>query len=417
MPGTLLPVLDEELLFKIPEIKRYFSAIGGFGGTSQVNTGMMFITLSPKSDRKRTQSEIMMQVRKELGQIKNLKAIIQDPSTRGFSAQRGFPIEFSIRGPEWATLVSESKRIEAFLKKDPRYVDLDTNYDEGMPEIRIHPNREAAMRLGVATEDIGKAVSELVGGSKVARFNDQGRRIDVRLKLDPQFAANPESILNLFVRNNRGELVPIKSVATLETQKSLVSITRQQRERAISLYSNVAPGASQADLVKKLEGLKSELKPGYRLVLGGSSKTFAESFDSLNFALLLGILIAYMVLGSQFNAFIHPVTVLVALPFSLTGAWFALYLGHQSLNIYSMIGLILLMGIVKKNSIMLVDFTNQVREHEHLPVLEALQKACPVRLRRAVRAYRSGSCVHRAAAARCSGASGSGAPSHGCRRT
>ena len=175
--------------------------------------------------------------------------------------------------------------------------------------------------------------------------------------------------------------MPVESVVKTQMHSALQMITRMNRERAIAMYSNVAKGRSQQDAITAAQKIGKELLPkGYRLVLSGSATTFTESFESLIFALILGIAVSYMVLASQFNSFIHPVTVLMALPFSLSGAFFALYYTHNTLNLFSMIGLILLMGIVKKNSILLVDFTNQ-RRTEGLKPTEALLEACPVRLR------------------------------------
>jgi multidrug efflux pump subunit AcrB len=362
-----------------PDIARFFVAIGGFGG-GQVNTAIMFVTMKPLKERKTTQGEMMAWVRKELSDIKDLRTVIQDLSTGGFGHGRGFPVEFSIRGPDWDKLVSLSNEMSEKLKTDKRFVDVDTNYDEGSPEVRIVPLRDKATRLGVSVEDIGKTVSYLIGGERVARFTDSGKRIDVRVRLESDFRENPKEILNLSVRNNRGELIPLREVAEIEVKTSLVAITREARERAITLYSNVAPGASQADMVKHIESLRKDLPVGYSLVFEGSSKSFSDSFRSLTFALWFGILIAYMILASQFNSFTHGFTVLLAMPFSISGAFFALWLADSSLNIYSMIGLILLMGIVKKNSIMLVDFTNQKRT-EGLSTQEALLSACPLRLR------------------------------------
>ncbi|OFZ11392.1 MAG: acriflavine resistance protein B [Bdellovibrionales bacterium RBG_16_40_8] len=369
----------EAKLLPISDIKRFFVAIGGFGG-GQVNTAIMFITLKDLSDRKTTQKQMMDLVRKEFSSIEGLRTVIQDLSTGGFGSGRGFPIEFSVRGPDWDKLVSISKDMTDSLRKDARFVDIDTNYDEGMPEVRIIPNRARATQLGVSVADIGQTVGYLIGGDKIARFTDGSKRIDIRVRLDSQFRDKPDSILNLFVRNNRGELIKLRDVADLEVKKSLVSITRQARERAITIYANVASGASQAAMVETVESLRSTLPEGYSIVLSGSSKSFSESFSSLVFALWFGIIIAYMILASQFNSFVHGFTVLLALPFSISGAFFSLWIAGASLNIYSMIGLILLMGIAKKNSIMLVDFTNQKR-NDGLDVTSALLEACPTRLR------------------------------------
>jgi multidrug efflux pump subunit AcrB len=153
------------------------------------------------------------------------------------------------------------------------------------------------------------------------------------------------------------------------------------RSRAIPVFANVKEGQSQQAVLVSLENYaKSVLPPGYKMSVTGTAQTFRESFNGLLFALILGIIVSYMVLASQFNSFIHPVSVLLALPFSLTGAFLSLFLFHQSINLFSMIGLILLMGIVKKNSILLVDFTNAKRA-DGLPPDEALLEACPIRLR------------------------------------
>lgn len=371
----------EDILLKTDEVKRYFASVGGFGGTNQVNTAMAFVTLKPKSERKLSQAAVMDKFRSQAKNVKGLKVILQDLSTRAFGGGRGFPIEFSIRGPDWSELISLTKRTVEELKKDGRFVDVDTNLDEGLPELRIVPKRDRAVALGVSVDMIAKAVSFMVGGERVARFTEAGKRIDVRVKVDRPFLTNSKTILDLMVRNNRGELIRLGEVAQVEEKLSLASITRQQRERSISVFSNIGPQASQSQLLDKIEAMRSTLPRGYSLVLSGSSKSFGESFSSLGFALWLGLAVAYMILASQYNSFIHGFTVLLALPFSLSGAWLALWLGNKSLNIYSMIGLILLMGVVKKNSIMLVDFANQKRRDEGLDASGAMLEAGPLRLR------------------------------------
>ena len=181
----------------------------------------------------------------------------------------------------------------------------------------------------------------------MGRYARGGRRYDVRVRLVPSQRTQSEDIERLWVWNNRGELVQMKDVVTIAEQPSLLAITRKNRERAITLFANVAPGVSQSDALQAVDRIAREVVPeGYRVVLGGSSQTFRESFQSLLFALLLGILVSYMVLASQYNSYLHPITVLLALPFSFSGALVSLWVARQSLNIYSFIGLILLLGIV-----------------------------------------------------------------------
>ncbi|MDO8461364.1 MAG: efflux RND transporter permease subunit, partial [Deltaproteobacteria bacterium] len=329
-----------------------------------------------------SQQEIMTLVRGELGKIPGIhRAIVQDLSLSGFTSQRGFPVEFTVRGPDWNKLIQFSEQMRNQMQASGLMMDIDTNYLEGTKEIRVVPNREKAAARGVNISLIGDTINAMIGGVRVGKYTRDGKRYDIRLKLVDNDRNKEGDINKIWVRNNHGEIVPLSQVVDIVQEPSLLSISRRNRERAISIYANVAQGKSQGEALTAVNTIaKTTLPEGYRLVLAGSAQTFKESFQSLIIALVLGIFVAYMVLGSQFNSFIHPMTILLALPFSVTGAFIALILGRQSLNIYSMIGIILLMGIVKKNSILLVDFTNE-RRKKGLNLAEALLEACPIRLR------------------------------------
>ena len=371
----------EDYIKTRPEVMRYFLAVGGFGG-GEVNTGMVFVTLQPASNRAFSQAALMTQFRDDITKLSNLKVFAQDLSMRGFTAQRGFPIEFNLRGPDWKMLNDQSATIIEQLKQEGLITDVDTDFKLGMPEVRVKPLRDQAAASGVDIQNLVDTVSAAIGGVREGKFTNDGRRYDVRLRLKTSERIKPEDILALQVRNSHGELVPISNFVTVETVQTLQTITRRNRQRSVSVFANVGPGKSQAAVLERIQEVgKKMLPPGYQIFLGGSAQTFIESFNSLYYVLLLGIIVAYMVLASQFNSFIHPLTVLLALPFSLTGAITALYLSGQSLNLYSMIGIILLMGIVKKNSILLVEFTNHKRDYEGLPLRQAILEAAPVRLR------------------------------------
>ncbi len=377
----------EKWMMENPAVEGYYSAVGGFQG-GEVNSGMLFVTLKDFANRGKnsrgkttTQGDVMADSRKNLNAIPSLRALIMDLSQGGFSASRGFPIEFTIRGPDWDNLIKVSTDFKAELEKTGELLDVDTDYKSGMPEVRIYPDRAKAYARGVSMQAIGTTINAMVGGVRAGLFTDNGRRYDVRVRTEAKYRLAPEDINKFYVRNIRGEMIRLSEVVKMETRPSLLAITRKDRERAIGIYANIAKGYSQAQILTDIEKLgKEKLPDGYHVVLSGSSKTFKESFQSLLFALVLGIMVAYMVLGAQFNSFVHPVTVLLALPFSLSGAFLTLWMFDKSLNINSMIGLLLLMGLVKKNSILLVDFTNQRRE-EGLEPNAALLDACPVRLR------------------------------------
>ncbi len=381
----------EKLLMGRSEIDRIYTAVGGFGG-GEVNTGVMFITLkeksergtNPKTGRKWTQQELMEEYRNLLKQVKDVRAFAQDLSMRGFTASRGFPVEFSVRGSDWEKLASSSEQIKAKMDQSGMMSDIDWDYKLGKPEIQIIPDRNKANARGVSIRAISEVINSLVGGVNVGKYESGGRRYDIRVRLEKEERTRADQISKLFVRNNRGELVRLSEVVTITEKPSLSQINRYNRERAVSIFANMKPGKSQSDAVAFIQKSGKEIMPSdQKLVMSGSAETFKESFRDLIFALVLGIAVAYMVLASQFNSFIDPISVLLAMPFSVSGAFLALLISGQTLNIYSFIGLILLMGIVKKNSILLVDFTNQALEQGRgrKSATDALIEACPMRLR------------------------------------
>jgi HAE1 family hydrophobic/amphiphilic exporter-1 len=379
----------EKVLLSRPEIEGYYSTVGGYQG-GQLNTGNIFVNLKPKGKRgidpdakhELSQLESMAAVRKIFSKISGVRVSLRDLSTGGFAVSRGYPIELGVHGQDWDTLTDATGKLQAAMAKSPYLTDLDTDYQNGMPEVDVIPDRDKATRHGVSVEAIAQAVDFLVGGEKIGQYPRGEHRDDIRIRLVANQRTKADQINHLYVRNNRGELVPLSDVVNLVSKPSLQQISRVDRQRTISLFANVAKGKSQTDAMADVQRLaKQILPPGYNVVFTGSSETFSESFKDLAFAMFLGVLVAYMILASQFNSYIDPVSVLVALPFSISGAFFGLWLFGQSLNIYSFIGLILLMGIVKKNSIMLVDFTNQIRKRDKKSVHDALLEAAPIRFR------------------------------------
>ncbi|HMK92236.1 MAG TPA: efflux RND transporter permease subunit, partial [Thermoleophilia bacterium] len=385
-------VLDqiEAFLRTRPEVDIYGGFVGGFGG-GEVNSGFVFVTmkepperpLDPKLGRRPSQQDLMNIARQATSSIPGARIVMQDFSQRGFSATRGggFPVEFNLRGHDWDELGRSSRVIMEKMLGSGLVTDVNSDYQVGMPEVQVVPDRNKAADLGIAMADIGETINSAIGGQRIGKFKDKGRRFDIRVRLLAPQRQRPEDIARLLVRTGSGGLVRLGDVVTIEQRPTLQSITRRDRQRAITLTANVAPGVSQGAAIDgSMQIARANLPDGYRVVASGTARTFRESFDSLFFAMMLGLIVAYMVLASQFNAFTHPFTVLLALPFSVSGALVALWAAGQSINVYSMLGIILLMGIAKKNSILLVDFTNQARA-TGMERHEALLHACPVRLR------------------------------------
>ncbi len=375
----------EQVVASRAETLSYFSIIG-YGSS---NAGGIQVTFKDKNHRPAdpathkvlTQMQIADVLRKQLKKIDGISVVSMiDPSLQGFTAKRGYPVEFMLMGPDWDKLASLAAGMVSDMDKTGLMVDADSDYKLGVTEALVYPNRVKAAARGVNMSTIGNALNASYGGLKYGKYTKDGKRYDVTVELDKTDRTQIQGILNAFVRNNQGELIKLSDVVDVKEKPTVTSITRENRERAIRIYANVALGKSQGDALNQVEALGKKLPDGYRIFFVGASQSFRDSNSSLIVALFLGIFVAYMVLGTQFNSFVHPVSVLIALPFSVTGAFIALFVTGQTLNIYSLIGIILLMGIVKKNSILLVDFTNQ-RRNAGKNVFDALLEACPIRLR------------------------------------
>ena len=387
------PILEkaEQIVMAHPEIDRALT-------TLSAGSGQMTLMLVPPKQRKMKAMELGATLRKELSGIAGLRVSIQDPSIQSFGVGGGggggaSPISFTLRGADWDTLAAEAVKFKDNLGTTGVVADVTTDYQVGAPEIALEPDRRRASELGVTMADLGNVVSAMVGGNTVGKFAVDGRRIDIRAQLLKDQRSRPEDLSALLIRTQKGDLVPLSMLVTQNERAVLASISRVNRERAITISANVAPGHSQQEGMNVVEEMSKDLPVGYRVVFSGASTQLTDTLSSLGFALLVGIMVAYMVLASQFASFLHPATVLTILPFALSGAAFSLWLSGKSLNMFSMIGVLLLMGIVKKNSIMIVEYSNQLREHAaaahdeshgqtpELTALEAVRQAGPLRLR------------------------------------
>ena len=350
--------------------------------TLSTTSGQMSLTLKEPGERKLTAQQLMLALRKDLQGIPGLKGSVQDPSQQGFGTSGGgSPVDFTIRGADWDALVKAADMYKTELEKTGFAADITSDYQVGGSELQIVPDRRRATDLGVSISDIGNTISSLVGGGTVGKFSTAGRRVDIRMRLLASQRVRPEDLGLIRLRGANGAMIPITMVVTQQEMPVLQTISRLDRERAISIKGNVGAGHSQQEAMAKVYELAKTLPLGLRVAPGGQASQLEETTSGLWFAVLIGIMVAYMVLASQFNSFLHPVTVLTILPLALCGAVLGLVVTGKTLNLFSMIGLLLLMGIVKKNSILLVEYAEQVREHEGTGPRESMQKGAPLRLR------------------------------------
>lgn len=386
-PGTSLQstseitVQVENVVRNIPEVQGYLLSIGGGPNTSSVNQFFMPITLIDRQKRKLRHVEVMDKIRAGIKDIKGLRANLRDISSRGLTSGRLNPLSINLMGPDLNVLDDKAQEIIKRLADEGMAQDMDTDFRRGIPELEMEPLRDKLAERGVSVESVATTLNAAVAGTRVSRYTAGGRRYDIRVKVPENEIFDRSAIATIGVRNQFGNIVQIGDLVRMSEHKNLQSITRVNRQRTVGLYGQLAAGKSQAQVLGRAQAIAREVLPeGYTVSLEGASAGMQKSFQDLVIALLMGIVVAYMVLAVQFNSFVHPISVLIALPFSVTGALLALWMFGVSLNLFSFIGLIVLMGIAKKNSILLVEFTNQVREGGK-NVRDSLLEACPVRLR------------------------------------
>jgi len=376
-----LPI--ENLVRSIPEVTGAFYIQGmSSSGAAQVHKAVIFTRLKPRVERTRSQQAIMAELRKAMSTIPGLKGTAEDVSFLG-GGIRNVPIQYVISGGDLAGLQKYTKQVVSELAKMPGIVDVDTSVEAGKPELSVYIDRDKASDLGVSVTSIAQAVNLLISGEvDVTKFKDdvKGRRYDVRMRLNPQDRMDPRDLGLIYVRSRDGKLVELANLVRIVEGGGPSSIMRIDRQRSMMIFANLE-GKPLADAMADLDGIASSILPAeYHTTYKGMAETMKESFKYLIFAILLGVLMAYMVLAAQFESFVHPITVLLAMPLSFIGAFGALLLTGKTISIMSFIGLILLMGLVKKNSILLVDYTNTLRERG-MSRREAILTAGPVRLR------------------------------------
>ena len=383
--GTSRAAMDEVLqdidrtIRGHPEVRSSFIGVG-FGGTAQVNSGMAFVTMVPREERDVSQKKFLERLQAELSGIPGVLAFAAVPSPIG--GMRGEALQFSIVGPELASVATLSRELADRLGNDPALGRIDLDLQLDLPQLRLTVDRVGAADVGLSSSDIAYAVNMLAGGVDIAKYSDDpgdGDRYDIRVKAADGEISSADDLRRIFLRTPTGQMVRLDAVAQVEEMVGPAVVTRYGLQYSANFFTSptLPLGAAVSRVRAEAAGL---LPPGYSMELQGRSREFARTSGYVRLALLLALALVYIVLASQFNSFLQPLIVMTAQPLAVVGGLFALWVTGTTLNMISMIGLILLMGLVAKNSILLVDLTNQLRERGRA-VDDALREACPVRLR------------------------------------
>ena len=357
-----------------------FATVGGLQRPAVGNVANVFMRLAPWEQRERKQQEIAAEVFPLVASIPGVRAFALNPASLG---QRGFqpPVQFVIGGPDYETLVQWRDVLLERARQNPRLVNLDHNFKETKPEIRVEIDRRRAADLGVSIAAVGRTIETMLGSREVTTYVVGGQEYKVLLQAPQEARLSPYDLQNVFVRTASGGLVPLANVVTLSERARAQTLAREDRVRAITISASLAPGYSLAEALDFLDGLAREVLPQEaRIAYRGQSLEFRESSGALYVTFAMALLVVFLVLAAQFESFVHPFVVLLSTPLAVTGGLFGLWWTGQSLNVFSQIGMILLIGLMAKNGILVVEFANQLRDRG-LSVRDAVLEASVVRLR------------------------------------
>jgi HAE1 family hydrophobic/amphiphilic exporter-1 len=347
----------------------------------EVNSGIMFLRMVKPDQREAAQHEVVQRLRREMAAVEGVQARAVEFSFYNVASEGAeWALSYSIRGPELDELDRIGRRVVERLSQIQGFVDLDTNLELEQPQLFVTVDRERARDLGLDAATIYETVYSMIAGREVGSYTSEGKRYEVWMKILPDQARTPEDIGALQVRTPSGQMVRLDTVVSIRHGVGPININRTDRERSILLTGNLEGLPLNRALQTVDEVFAEELPEGYHARATGQAEEFGQAMGSLLFAIGLAILIVYMLLASQFNSLLHPFTIMLALPPAMVGALLALLVTGHTINIMSVIGVILLFGLVTKNSILLVDLTIQ-KQQQGLDREAALREACPIRLR------------------------------------
>ena len=357
-----------------------FASMGGFGRPAISNTANVFLRLAPWHERTVKQQDLTREIFPQVAAIPGVRAFAVNPGSLG---QRGFraPVQLVLQGPDYDTLVQWRDAVMDRLNEIPLLVNVDSDYRETKPEMRVEIDRRRAADLGVSIQTIGRTIETMLGAREVGTYVERGNEYKVIMQADAEDRATPYDLQNIFVRTGAGALVPLSNLIVISERARPQSLNREDRLRSITITASLAPGVSLGAALDRVEAAAAEvLPPDARTTWRGQSREFKESSTALYVTFGLALLIVFLVLAAQFESFIHPFIILLSTPLAVTGGLLALFMLGLSLNIFSQIGLILLIGLMAKNGILMVEFANQLRD-QGFAVREAVLEASVARLR------------------------------------
>jgi HAE1 family hydrophobic/amphiphilic exporter-1 len=363
-----------------PNIDAFMSSVGGGGGS--INAGRLFARLKPLSQRKLTPEQIIERLRPKLNAIPGMRTYLQNPPLVRIGGQVSRSLyQYTLQAPDMAVLYRASADFEQKMRQVPGLTDVNSDLQISSPEVIVDIDRDRASAVGLTADDVGSALFNAYGSRQVSTIYTPTNDYMVILELLPQYLADPNRLHSLYINANH-KLVALDSLARLHTDVAALAVSHLGQLPAVTISFNLQPGVALGDAVDRVQALARESLPDtVRTSFQGVAAAFQDSLQGMGLLLLMAILVIYMVLGILYESFIHPLTILSGLPSAGLGALVTLLIFHEELNIYSFVGIIMLIGIVKKNAIMMIDFALEVQHTQHMAPDDAIYEACLVRFR------------------------------------
>ena len=372
----------ERVYADIPEIVNTFAVVApGLDRPNPVNLGITFSQLKPWEERTRKTKEITAALRPKLfATLPGVLAFPVDPPSLGQSF-RNPPVQFVVQADSYETLEKAGNALLAEVRQSKSIVNADTDLKLNKPQLAVDIDRDKAAAVGVDVDTIGRTLETLLGGRQVTRFKREGKQYDVIVQLEPRDRNTPADLTAIYVRAKDGRLVQLSNLVTVRETVAAKELNHFDRQRAVILSANVAPGYSLGEALEFLDQAADKVLPkSARTSLDGQSREFRESGTTLAFTFALALVFIYLVLAAQFESFVSPFIIMLTVPLAALGALLALKATGNSINVYSQIGLVMLIGLITKNGILIVEFANQLRARG-MGKLEAVIESSTLRLR------------------------------------
>lgn len=352
---------------------------GGFGASEEMHTGNVVVFLQQWNKREVSTEDLVTQLRGQLNQLPGIQARPQVPS--GLLSGRGQPYQLVLGGPDYAELAKWRDRVMARIEQNPGLFGVDSDYKETRPQMRVNIDRNRAADLGVSVQEIGRTLETMMGSRQVTTYVDNGEEYDVMLQAGRENRATPADLTNTYVRGAGDQLIPLSNLVTLGEIAEPGSFNRFNRLRAITISAGLAPGYTMGEAIEWTRQMVEEELPDHAQIdWKGESREYLRAGGAIVLTFTLALLIVYLVLAAQFESFIHPLVIMLTVPLAVLGALIGLWVTGGTLNLFSQIGIVMLIGLAAKNGILIVEFANQLRDHG-LSIAEAIAEAAQVRLR------------------------------------